>query len=81
MTNQNDLDILDNSGSILLTEKKKNDAILNATKDTILVKCVAQVILENTIDCKWILWEIWSWVISHVPIFHITQPWSVLMVY
>jgi hypothetical protein len=34
MTNQNDLD---NSGSILLTGKKKIDAILNATKHTILV--------------------------------------------
>ena len=22
-----------------------------------------------------------TWVISHVPMFHITQPWSVLMVY
>ena len=26
-------------------------------------------------------WWSLSWVISHVPMFHITQPWSVLMVY
>ena len=31
------------------------------------------------LEIPW-LWSSLTWVISHVPMFHITQPWSVLMV-